>query len=290
MLVTTVVNEQLSVRAFLVDQKLKEERNVERRQKEQTESKLHVLAQAIGAIVHDLGNPLTVVQLGSDLLSYQADVGDPGAIKETSLAIQNGAEMLSALRLSLIEQTRVLEGKPVPVELSKQPLRPIVEAGAKFQNPKYLYNRTIRITGEDVEPSVDRMRLMTVFMNLVGNALKYSDGDVQIGWQVDGNRILIGVLDQGMAGTGISESQARQLFVAFGRLQSHESIEGTGLGLISAQTVVEAHGGEIYIEGHTDGNSKSRQYSTAKGQYASLLLPGFATAFVIVCQMPRLSS
>ena len=43
-----------------------EERNDERRQREQTEGQLRVLAQAIGGIVHDLGNPLTSVQMGAE--------------------------------------------------------------------------------------------------------------------------------------------------------------------------------------------------------------------------------
>ena len=285
LLLAAFTQEQLAQGAFYASHLLAEERNDERRQREQTQSKLNILAQAIGGIVHDLGNPLTVVQMGSDLLEMQTDEGDAAAIRETNGAIQEGAQMLTALRLSLIEQTRVLEGKPIPVDLRAEPLRPIIEAGARFQNPRFAGGRTVSLVGEDLELWADRLRLVTVFMNLIGNALKYSDGQVRVVWRMAGDVVLVGVLDQGAAGRGISEAQAGRLFVAFGRLDAHAQVEGTGLGLVSAHKVVEAHGGEVFVEGHEDGTAASAPFSTAAGNYPSLLAPGFLTGFVVACRV-----
>ncbi len=282
-LLAALVNEQLATRAFVAGHLLEEERNGERRRREQTEGQLRVLAQAIGGIVHDLGNPLTVVQMGADLLEMQADSGDAAAIRETNGAVRDGAQMLGALRLSLIEQTRVLEGKPIPVNLWTEPLRPIVEMGVRFQSPRFASGRTVSLVGEDLEVYADRLKLVTVFMNLIGNALKYSDGEVRVVWRAKGDAVLVGVLDQGTAGRGISEAQARRLFVAFGRLETHADVEGTGLGLMSARKIVEAHGGEVFVEGHADGTPASPPFTTSQGRYPSLLSPGFLTAFVITC-------
>ena len=187
-ILAALVNERLAVRAFVAGHLLEEERNDERRQREQTEGKLRVLAQAIGGIVHDLGNPLTVVQMGADLLEMQADSGDAAAIRETNDAVRESAQMLNALRLSLMEQTRVLEGKPIPVDLRTEPLRPIVEAGVRFQNPRFASGRTVSLVGEDLDLHADRLKLSTVFMNLIGNALKYSDGEVRVVWRDGGRR------------------------------------------------------------------------------------------------------
>ena len=209
-----------------------------------------MLAQAIGGIVHDLGNPLTVVQMGAELVEMQADSGDAAAIRETNGAVLEGAQMLNALRLSLIEQTRVLEGRPIPVSLWAEPLRPILEAGTRFQNPRFASGRRISLVGEDLEVYADRPKLVTVFMNLIGNALKYSDGEVRVVWRAAGDAVLVGVLDHGTAGRGICEAQARRLFVPFGRLEAHADVEGTGLGLVSTRKIVEAHGGEVFVEGH----------------------------------------
>lgn len=285
-LLAALAGEQQALRAFVAERLLEEERNGERRRREQTQGQLRVLAQAIGGIVHDLGNPLTVVQMGADLVEMQADSGDAAAIRETNGAVRDGAQMLAALRLSLIEQTRVLEGKAIPVNLWAEPLRPIVEAGTRFQNPRFASGRRISVVGEDLEVYADRPKLITVFMNLIGNALKYSDGEVSIVWRVEGDAVLVGVLDQGTSGRGISEAQARQLFVAFGRLETHAAVEGTGLGLVSALKIVEAHGGEVFVEGHADGTPDAPSFTTAQGRYPSLLADGFRTGFVVACPMP----
>jgi len=284
-LLAALVAEQLSVRAFVAGHLLEKERDDERRKREQTQGYLRVLAQAIGGIVHDLGNPLTTVQMGAETVqTFLADeTPDRDSLREFAGLIMDGAEMLGALRLSLIEQTRVLEGKPIPVNLWAEPLRPIVEAGARFQNSRLTAGRVVSLAGEELEVYADRLKLVTVFMNLIGNALKYSDGEVRVVWRAEGDAVLVGVLDQGTVGRGISEAQARRLFVAFGRLETHADVEGTGLGLVSALKIVEAHHGEVFVEGHADGTPASPPFTTAQGRYPSLLSPGFLTAFVIAC-------
>lgn len=274
LLLASFVQEWLARVAFWAGHLLAEERDVERRQREQTEGQLKILARAIGSIVHDLGNPMTVVQMGADMLAMQFESQD-------ITAIQEAGQMLAALRLSLIEQTRVLEGKRIPVDLRAESLRPIIDAGARFQNRRMTFGRTVSLSGDDLEIYADRLKLTTVFMNLIGNSLKYSDGNVRIVWRIAGDVILAGVLDQGTAGKGISESQAQKLFVAFGRLEAHAQVEGTGLGLISARKIVEAHGGEAFIEGYRDGVAASPRFSTAERHYASLLESDFVTGFVM---------
>ena len=190
--------------------------------------------------------------------------------------IYDGAEMLNYLRLSLIEQTRVLEGKPIPVDLKATPIKTVVERGAQFQKPSFVRHRTVGIADAPDTICADAMKLTTVFMSLIGNALKYSDGDIQVRWlpydfpDAKGGTakpvLLIAVLDQGTGGKGITEAQARQLFVPFGRLAAHDAVEGTGLGLLSVRSIVEAHGGEIYIEGTMDGTADAPGFTTTARQ------------------------
>ena len=95
-LLAALVNEQLATRAFVAEHLLAEERDDERRRREQTESNLRVLARAIGGIVHDLGSPLTVVQLGADLLGGLADSGDAAAIRRGERGSAGGGRRCSA--------------------------------------------------------------------------------------------------------------------------------------------------------------------------------------------------
>lgn len=99
--------------------------------------------------------------------------------------------------------------------------------------------------------------------------------------------LIMAVLDMGTRGVGISQSQAAKLFRAFGRLETHANVEGTGLGLLSVQKIVEAHGGEAFIEGFAEGTPASGPFSTAQGDYPAMLHGEFRTAFVATCPLPR---
>ena len=267
-------------RAFIANFLLEQQRAGEQRQRERTESMLLVLSQAIGGIVHDLGNPLTSVQVGAQTLDLYLDNGlsSPLELKELTTIINNGAEMLNHLRLSLMEQTRVLEGKPIPLQVVRTPVRRLVEASVAFQKPHHLEQRALFVNGDDIEIEADALKMTTVWMNLLGNAFKYSDGQVRVEWRIEGDWILVGVGDEGQNGRGLTREQAEQLFVAFARLDSHLKVEGTGLGLLSVRRIVEAHGGEVFIEGFDEGESR---FSTARESFPSMLSESLRSAFVV---------
>ncbi|RYG71350.1 HAMP domain-containing histidine kinase [bacterium] len=288
----TLRSDRFERREFLTKFLLAQERDVEREKREQTENMLHIMSQAIGGIVHDLGNPLTAVQGGAETLSHFMKEGelDPATAQEFLDMIIDGSQMLNYLRLSLIEQTRVLEGKPVPVERTKVAISHLVKAGAHYQKPRFVNGRDVTFDGPEMEVCVDEMRLITVFMNLIGNALKYSDGEVHISWRLDEGRVMVAVQDQGQQGRGISQPQAEKLFVPFGRLDTHSQIEGTGLGLLSVRKIAEAHEGEIYIEGYSDGQATSAPFCTAQQKYPLMLEEGFLTAFVTTFPMDEVVS
>lgn len=272
-------HERLHRDAFLARQELAAREAAERARRERTESMLSVLSHAIGGIVHDLGNPLTLVQSGLEVLQLVISKGDskPAALNQVLDGVHSGAKMLNYLRISLIEQTRVLEGKPIPVALKPVLISALVEAGVRYQKPMFASQRRVLVEGDDINLLADEMKLVTVFMNLIGNALKYSDGEVKVTWRPKGTQLLVAVQDQGRRGEGLSREQADSLFVAFGRLRTHEEMEGTGLGLLSVQKIVEAHGGRAYIEGRLP-----ETFSTSADGFPVQLEDTFATAFVVV--------
>ena len=135
----------------------------------------------------------------------------------------------------------------------------------------------------------DEMKMVTVWMNLIGNGFKYSDGDVAVRWQEyrseEGACLLVVVADRGTRGVGISRANAGKLFAAFGRLDAHAGIEGTGLGLLSVQKIMEAHGGEAWIEGYEDGTPDSARFSTGRPAFPWMLEDGERTGFVVSCPL-----
>lgn len=280
-LLAAFVQDHQARSAFTANRHLDQLRDLEHRKLLETENMLHVLNGAIGSIVHDLGNPLTLVQSSASTLAHLTQKrGTTDELQdELTRMISDGAEMLDFLRLSLIEQTRVLEGMPQPVEPAPTTIRTVVGAGARYQ--KAGLGQKVVIEGEDHPINVDARRLTTVFMNLIGNALKYSDGEVAVQWRAPQDRLLIAILDSGSGGQGLTFEQAKRLFRPFERLENSHGLEGTGLGLVSAQKVVEAHGGEIFIQGYEGGMPGAAPYSTSRQTQPVLIDVPFRTAFVV---------
>jgi signal transduction histidine kinase len=94
----------------------------------------------------------------------------------------------------------------------------------------------------------DERRLTQVLMNLVGNAIKFTDaGSVCIRAKVEGGRLLVAVSDTGV---GIAADDRQRIFEEFQQVDSSSTRKkgGTGLGLAIARRIVELHGGRLWVE------------------------------------------
>ncbi|UQU64260.1 ATP-binding protein [Couchioplanes caeruleus] len=111
--------------------------------------------------------------------------------------------------------------------------------------------------GEDAEiswsdlPTVEGEEplLTTLFVNLIGNSLKFRRPDVppviRVSGGQDGEEWKINVRDNGI---GIEAEFADKVFVIFQRLHGRDAYEGTGIGLAIVKKIVEYHGGRIWLD------------------------------------------
>jgi signal transduction histidine kinase len=99
----------------------------------------------------------------------------------------------------------------------------------------------------------DRNMLKQVFINLVGNAFKYTgkkkQAHIEIGAYREPNHSTYYVKDNG---AGFDMKYYDKLFGVFQRLHSSNEFEGTGVGLAIIQKIVAKHGGKVWAEGHVD--------------------------------------
>jgi signal transduction histidine kinase len=94
----------------------------------------------------------------------------------------------------------------------------------------------------------DERRLTQVLMNLVSNAIKFTDaGSVSIHAQVEDGSFIVAVTDTGL---GIAEEDRERIFEEFQQVDTSSTRKkgGTGLGLAIARRIVELHGGRIWVE------------------------------------------
>lgn len=206
-------------------------------------------SQLLGTAAHDLKNPLNAIRLGADLLN-DADLSDQQ--RKALNMMQRATDSMTNLITGLLETIRVESTAQLSLEPCQvndlvrralEDLRPLSEAKehtVRYEPP----DEALLIVG-------DPTRLNSVMSNLLSNAIKFTpDGghiDIMVEW--DDESILVEVADDG---PGIGEDEIPHVFEHFfrGRLtfdDPNNPIEGTGLGLALAKTVIEQHGGRIWV-------------------------------------------
>jgi PAS domain S-box-containing protein len=102
----------------------------------------------------------------------------------------------------------------------------------------------------------DRALMQQVWVNLLGNALKFTGLEataiIEVGCRSEGDEDIYYVKDNGV---GFDMRFAHKLFGVFQRLHRHEEFEGTGVGLALVQRIVQRHGGRVWAEGQVGGGA-----------------------------------
>jgi signal transduction histidine kinase len=94
----------------------------------------------------------------------------------------------------------------------------------------------------------ERIPLEQVLMNLIGNAIKYtqhSDARVQVSVRKEGRYYEFAIADNGL---GIAPEYHQKIWGIFQRLEARDKVEGTGVGLSIVKKIVESRGGRVWVE------------------------------------------
>ena len=194
---------------------------------------------------HDLAEPLRTMSGFATLLRERyEDVLDERGLRYTDHVIGAAGRMRELID-GLLEYSRAGRQKPScePVALTPVVEELIRELGARVSDR----DATIRV-GELPVVLGDPLLLRQLLQNLIGNALKFTDGrspvvEVSAGWE--GGACRISVADNGI---GIAAEHRERIFAMFQRLHGRERFEGTGIGLALTKRIVELHGGRIWVE------------------------------------------
>ncbi|MEG2493567.1 MAG: ATP-binding protein [Rikenellaceae bacterium] len=190
---------------------------------------------------HEIRTPLNAIVGFSDLLIDTEDVVER---QEYMSIIRQNNELLLQLISGILDISKIESGI-VDVNLCSVDVNELCREVVCSQLMKG--NKDLKIVFEtqhdDCYIVSDKNRLMQVFTNLIGNAVKFTkQGGVFIGYELRNNEIEFYVRDTGI---GISNEQLSNVFTRFIKLNSF--VPGTGLGLPICQSIIEKLGGKIWV-------------------------------------------
>ncbi|NDD29668.1 MAG: hypothetical protein EB084_15525 [Proteobacteria bacterium] len=193
---------------------------------------------------HELRNPLTVIRTNVDLLGKPLD-------EETRREVAEETEREIARLITLVEDLSLLS-KTQSTPLRLEPVRLDVLARETVDKMRVLaVHRTLSMDDGGAEPLVlgNPERLRQVLVNLIGNALRYTEHGGNIVVSV-GQRDDMGVVEVRDDGIGIAAEHLPRLFDRFYRIDSARarSTGGSGLGLAIVKALAEAHHGRVEVE------------------------------------------
>jgi signal transduction histidine kinase len=211
---------------------------------------------------HELRTPLTVVRGGIDYLNRTIKKEDNRNYLEI---IDKNLARLIHLVSDLFDFTKI-EARKIEWSFDQVNLSILIEEVVEIISPLSIdKNISINYANPgDVLVEMDLERIEQVLVNLIENAIKFSDPatEIQIRMKEDPDYVTVSIKDRGM---GISEENLKTIFDKFSTVPSAgvNKPEGTGLGLAICKAIVEGHDGKIWAES-TKGKSSTFYFTLLK--------------------------
>ncbi len=212
----------------------------------------------VSIVAHELRTPMTSIKGYTDLVLSGAAGGISEPQKNFLEVVKSNADRLSDLVADLLDLSRIETGRVV---LKSEPLEldvVIEDVVTSLRSLAEEYQVSVDTEIPIGLPSInaDRDRVVQVLTNLVGNACRYTPagGSIEISVRRADSMLQTDVTDTGI---GIPSGQIDRLFERFER-GDHDLVRqrpGTGLGLPIAKSIVEMHGGRIWVESKLDQGS-----------------------------------
>ncbi|HYG88617.1 MAG TPA: DUF3369 domain-containing protein [Azospirillum sp.] len=202
--------------------------------------------QFLTMVSHEFRTPLAVIDSAAQLLALRVETGEAARLERLGV-IRTAVQRLTGLIDAYLTDERLQSGN---LTLDRRPvdLAALVRTTAEMHRAAHPES-TIALDVADLPESVsgDGHLLGLVLANLIGNAVKYSDGTAQV--TIRGRRDgPLAVLEVSDRGCGIPANEVGRVFDRFFRGSNTGGHPGTGIGLHTVQQIVQLHGGAITVE------------------------------------------
>lgn len=212
---------------------------------------LRFRSELVSIASHELRTPLTGIKWSEEILLKNKSLGEAerntiNSMYESTMKLQESIE--DVLQLASLQNKHASGLQTTPTDMTK-----LIEGIFSMQKlPAEQHHITLKFDHDwpkNVTISCDMLRMKRVLNNLVSNAIKYTlpNTSVIVGYdKVEGQHILT-ITDQGI---GIPEDEQQKVFSGFYRATNavQKETNGTGMGLYLSQTVINQHGGKIWLK------------------------------------------
>lgn len=195
------------------------------------------------SISHDLNTPLTVIKLNAQLAKR---LPDPEKVQTTLDNIIAQVDTMSDMIRNVLELSRI---KKSEIELKKIEVDSLIEKLAEDSKISFNCPKTEIIIENTPEVLGDKTMVYQVFINVIGNAVKYSSKSkkplVKIVGKVYDDAVTYSITDNGI---GIDQKESKKMFKIFSRMNNAKEFKGNGVGLSIVHHLMEKMGGKISYE------------------------------------------
>lgn len=213
-------------------------------------------SEFLNTVSHELRTPLTSIKAFSEIL-LDTGADDPDSLHEFLGIINQESDRLTRLINNLLDLSRIEAGR-MQWDMMPVDLREIGESCAA--TARALADKGgVTLAVEIAEPLVvvgDRDKLIQVLTNLLSNAIKFTKagGCVTLSGRRVGAHVEVVVRDSGI---GIPKEHHERIFEKFAQVDtsSTREIKGSGLGLPIVRSILEAHGGRVWVESEPGSGS-----------------------------------
>ncbi len=205
-------------------------------------------ANLLRSISHDLRTPLTSISGNACNLLSNGDYMESEVKRELYANIYDDSMWLITLVENLLAVTK-LEGDAVHLKMTTELVGDVIDEALKHvSRNKDKHSVTVDLSDEYLLAKMDVRLVVQVIVNLVDNAIKYTDAGSEICIKAypQGDRVHIRVSDNG---NGIPDEMKERVFDMFytGAMAVADSRRSLGLGLFLCRSIVHAHGGSILL-------------------------------------------
>ncbi|MBX7212437.1 MAG: PAS domain S-box protein [Thermoflexales bacterium] len=210
----------------------------------------------VSVVSHELKTPVALIKGYASTLRRPDARWDEKTIDDSLGVIEDESDRLAELIDNLLDASRAQAGsfRLARNEMDLDAL--VTEIVQRHRSQATRHTLTADVPGDLPLVFADHARITQVISNLLSNAIKYSPdgGEVKVTSRVTPGEVIISVTDPG---PGIAPEMQSQLFTRFHRLENAltQRTPGTGLGLYLCKSIIEAHGGRIWVD--SDGQHGS---------------------------------